>query len=233
MIDPLSAKAVEKLGDRAFDSIGYLGKLLLEPALTEAGGALGDTVAAWRLVRANALAEWVRKKLGGKRLPAGQFVNPKVLAAILERSSLEADDQVQEMWAGLLLSSASTGGEDDDNLIFTDLLARIPRAAAHVLDQFYSSVHVIDGPEEPTFDVSHRLKNVEQLDAFIEQVTGFHEKAHRDRIFGHLRRLELISLGMPAPQVTMLGLELYARVNGHSGDPVEFYRTLSGRPSPT
>ena len=60
--------------------------------------------------------------------------NPRVGLAILEECSAVDDEGLQDLWAGLFVSSCTLDGRDDSNMNFVDLLRRMSSVEARILD---------------------------------------------------------------------------------------------------
>src|SRR6202451_2399318 len=79
---------------------------LAGPAAEEIGLTLKDHVRVFRLKRQVRLFERVKEMLAESNTEPGR-VPFKVLLPIVENASIEENDEVQDMWAGLLANSAS------------------------------------------------------------------------------------------------------------------------------
>ncbi len=100
MVDP-SAIIVSK----AMDTIADLARRLAGPSADEIGTMLGDRVRVYRLKNWLSVLRKTEKILEAAGLPA-KAVPPRLLFPIVESSSLDDDETLQGLWAGLL-SSAS------------------------------------------------------------------------------------------------------------------------------
>lgn len=116
LIDKIEDKAVEK----AFE---YL-DVIMKPALSEVGGIIADQVKYWRfknqikiLVKARLLQE--KYNITPKIIPV------KTIASILEYSSLEENETLQDMWSGLLASASNSMSIYDIHLILSSILKEL------------------------------------------------------------------------------------------------------------
>ena len=66
----------------------------------------------------------------GLRLTA----NPRVGLSIINCSSEVDNDELQDLWAGLFISSCSDDGQDDSNMNFVDLIRRMSSVEARIID---------------------------------------------------------------------------------------------------
>ena len=93
------------------------------PAAKEFGLLLKDKMHNWRQRNLVAMTKKAEQKLADNKVPEGAHAHPRIVHTILEESGWVDDDMVQDMWAGLLSSSCTEAGDDDSNLIFTNLAA--------------------------------------------------------------------------------------------------------------
>ncbi len=148
------------------------------------------------------------------------------MAQIIEQGSWIEQDDLQEMWGGLLASSCTLDGEDDSNLTFVDLLARLTISQARVFD--YVCANAEKSLSTGGWLMGTPLQiNVEDL----LRTAGISDIHRLDRELDHLETLGLFAFGSGFyPDSTVatlapsaLGLQMYARCHGHSEDPTLFY----------
>ncbi len=219
---------VEKGTDGALGTI----RTLFGPAAEEVGEFFRDKVRVYRYQNLQKMAN----KYNLKYTPDGQ-IHPKTGMHILEYASWSEEDEIAEMWAGLLASSCSTEGKDDSNLMFTFALQKLSvvqvRIIAHVCTNrtvrigknglIYCRIHTVEHAEESFFKIEELMR-----------ISGCDDAQRLDRELDHLRSMELISDGFNASAEdlnanitpTALCLHFYARVNGHKSDPTLFYKKV-------
>src|ERR1044072_5310214 len=95
----------------------FLSRICL-PAAEEFGFLLKDKVSHWRAQNLVRMTEKAERKLASDSGFEKRHVHPRLLLLTLEQSSWMDVDEVQEMWAGLLVSSCTEDGTDKSNLIF-------------------------------------------------------------------------------------------------------------------
>ena len=95
------------------------------PAAEEVGLLLQDKVRAYRAKNLALIAAHAESIYNTDTTLQGGHVHPRLLAATIEHGSWADDAALQRMWAGLLASSVSPDGQDDSNVIFTNLLAQL------------------------------------------------------------------------------------------------------------
>ncbi|RAK61517.1 hypothetical protein DJ021_17775 [Phenylobacterium hankyongense] len=225
---------IKPLGDAALvvtkastDGAGaFLSRICL-PAAEEFGFLLQDRVVAWRTEQRIKLTLRTERKYRAAFGDAERHAHPRLVAAVLENGSWEDDDQVQEMWAGLLASGCTAEGRSQDNLIFVGLLSSITASQAKVLAYACQNANkrlgaaglpMADGPVIP------RQK--------LFELFGSDDIYALDVAVDHLRELGLLAfasgMGFHAPdnnqiEPSPLALSFYARCEGHVGSVLDFY----------
>jgi hypothetical protein len=63
--------------------------------------------------------------------------HPQVVTAILREASWHADDVLQRLWAGLLVSSCNEHGTDTSNMELVELLVQVTKNQGHILIAAY------------------------------------------------------------------------------------------------
>ncbi len=150
---------------------------------------------------------------------------PRLVNAIVEHGSWANSYRMQDMWAGLLASSATLRGNDESNLIFINLLSQISTLQAKILEhgcRFSEKFLLRAG------GIAARKGQV-RIDKLM-QVTDIKDYHRLDRELDHLRSLGLIMTGFgPSKSVaditpTPLGLHMFVRCQGYSRSTVEYFK---------
>lgn len=206
----------------------FLSRICL-PAAEEFGFALKDRVSAWRVENAAKIAAKAAAKLSPELLEAEQLhAHPRLVMKALNDGSWVDDEEVQEMWAGLLASSCSST-PDESNLIFMNLLSQLTTMQVRILK--YSCEH------------SHKQRfigsiinhaNLGVLREDLVSIAGTTDDARLDRELDHLRTLGLIVGGFTDVGsenliyanigATSLAFNLYVRAQGFTGSPIEYFQ---------
>jgi len=129
------------------------------PALDGLGGWLGDRVKIWRLLNLSKTIDKVEEKL-----PKGVSVDSvkrKLLAEWIDSASLEADESLQEMWAGML-ASAVVGNEPHPS--FVSCLRQMSR-----LDALFLATNAKLDPKRP-FDPRRVRVQLTELDIVMQKI---------------------------------------------------------------
>lgn len=118
---------------KSFETAQEFLNAICQPAASEFGLLLRDNVRIWRAKNlaniANKARELVSVTSEGIQLRA----HPRLVAEIVEHGSWCDGEELQSMWAGLLASSCTPSGNDDSNLLFTDILKRLTTHEARLL----------------------------------------------------------------------------------------------------
>jgi hypothetical protein len=233
----------------------FLGRICL-PVAEEFGLLLRDKVSNWRAQQMAKIVEKTQRKLEQAGAPPELHAHPRLVSAILEHGSWEENEDVQEMWAGLLSSSCSADGRDDSNLIFINLLSQLSSMQARILD--YSCTKAKKGLSETGLIIADWLVIDTPSLVTLAQCDDIHRL---DRELDHLRTLGLLTFdsgfsvgsvhfsnedlvvrhgksdALEAAQIdqganvtpTPVALHMFVRCQGSSTDPIKFF-DLQGIP---
>ncbi len=223
----------------AVDAAGaFLSKLCM-PAAEEMGLLLRDEVARWRTARLVEVAQKAQARMCELGIDAEQVkVLPRLGITVIDQGSWTDDDALQDMWAGLLVSSATPDGRDESNLVFTDLLSRMTAGQARLISFACGNVEkkrTKSGLLLPTSTIYIPINGAMK----VAQISDLQQL---DRELDHLRALGLIIHGIVGSEVasaeapppvdltpTALALQMYARCQG-ARDPLAFYGVKDAAP---
>jgi len=213
----------------------FLGRICL-PAAEEFGQLLRDRIKYWRAVNASKIAAMAEARL--RALNAGKSVqaHPRLVGAIIEQGSWTDDEEVQQMWAGLLASSCTQSGTDEENLLFINYLQQLNSTQAKVLNHACNAA-----PKKVQENGLIWADDLFCSAAKVRELTGVEDIQRLDRELDHLRVLGLIEGGIQLHASltaegaieltpTPLALHMYVRCQGSRESPVAFF-ALSN-PSP-
>jgi hypothetical protein len=162
----------------------------------------------------------------------------KVVMRVVQEGSWAEDGITQQLWAGILATACTLMGDDEANLPYIDILAELATIDGRLFTTACtksSKVFATSGAvsAQPLICTSNDLI----------QIAGAHDLMKIDRnIF------QLANLGLLEPRnkskyfnfdqdanltPTALGLELFARCQGHRGAPYEYYVARSNDSAPT
>lgn len=108
--------------------------VVFKPGLEELGYLIKDKVRLWRLNNIIKVLDKAKGRMSFDGQELNIYANPRVGLSIMECSSEVDDDELQELWAGLFVSSCTPDGCDDSNMNFVDLLRRMSSVEARIID---------------------------------------------------------------------------------------------------
>ncbi len=220
------ADAANEATTRTLDAAeGFLSRICL-PAAEEFGLLLRDRVSYWRTINAAKLAQKAAAKLGEQPDADKKHAHPRIVSQIIEQGSWIEQDDIQDIWAGLLASSCTLDGKDDTNLTFVDLLSRLTASQVRVLNYMCQAARkeVASGGWLTATPLHTEIDK-------IQEVAGISDIYRLDLELDHLRSLGLMDINSGFEvhsqnailHPSNLALQMYSRCHGHSGNPVEFY----------
>ncbi len=232
--DILGTKPIAEAGKIIVkDSSNFLFEMLSKiclPAAEEFGLLLKDNIHNWRLNNTIRVLEKAKDKLEYNNNEISLKANPRVAIEIMEHCSLSDSDEVQEMWAGLFVSSCTKDGQNDENLLFINLLKQLTLSQAQIL-KYACEKSLKLCHSNGLITASHLSLKLNEL---IE-ITGVREIHRLDRELDHLRVHGLIgssfSGGFKASSEnldsdvtpTYLALSLFVRSHGSNDSPLHYW----------
>ncbi len=147
--------------------------------------------------------------------------HPDMVRRILENGSWTEDGWIRQWWAGLLVSSCSTGAPDSSNSVFIDLLAKLTPVHLRVLGFVCRNAQERIDAGEPADKLEIYCTSEELIEA-----VGSHSLARIQQTMGQLSSLGLLAdINKPSyvavtdkvktrTTPTALALTMYARCNG-------------------
>lgn len=214
--------------------------LTCKPLLEELGLILRDKLSTYRLSNVIKTLEKADGKLIYDLENNRLTINPRVAYQIVEHASMTDDDGLQDMWAGLFASSCNAI-EDDQNIIFIEILKQLTSSQVHFLNFIcQSSSKIINTDNLPTVRKTGFLKSMPvrlTLELVLQNMrTTNYTKAHME--LSNLFTLGLLSaLGNPTSQVisafergegfsvmpNLLLFQLYVKCQGSKLDPLAYF----------
>lgn len=218
---------------KSFEGIEGFLKRVCAPALEEVGLLLRDQVRQWRL---NNILQILQKAQGKMEFRDEQLqikAHPRVALSIIDNGSLSDNEEVQELWAGLFVSACTKDGQDDENLIFVDLLKQLTVIEAKILKYSCLGARKVLHTNGLLTGDEYQVTCEELFD-----LTGIKDIHRLDRELDHLRSLELIGYDIGSGgfsstddsltadiSPTALALNLYIKSQGFNDEPFKFWET--------
>jgi len=154
--------------------------------------------------------------------------HPRLVMRILEDGSWADDDAIQQLWAGLLVSSCTEQEEEESNQEFIQLFADLASDHVHIFAAACerAEVTVLGTGQLQAQPLTFTMEE-------LIHITGLHDLNRIDVDIDHLtvygifhKRIKSSSYSSLTDAVitpSSIGLELYARCNGHRSAPEIFY----------
>jgi len=229
-IKPIAA-AIDSTVKKSLMGIEVFLSLACKPALGEIGQMAQDKVRFWRLNNTIKMLEKAKGKLDFQNDRFELKSHPRIGLSIIENSSLIDNDYVLELWAGLFASSCTIDGQDDENLIFVDILKSLTTAQAKIIQYAVDNSRKILFPNGLVTTDGNLKVHVDEL----KKITSI-DNVHRiDRELDSLKNIGLIpalwgGFDPEGPELvanicpTYLALSLYIRCQGSSLDPDLYWK---------
>lgn len=160
-----------------------------------------------------------------------------VVLRVVKEGSWADDPATQNLWAGILVTACTLMGDDESNLPYIDLLAEMATVDTRLYVEACSKAPKI-------FDTNGAVSAralMRTADEMV-QLTGTKDLSKIDR---NILQLSILGLLEPREKAkyfsfaqtanltpTALGLELYARCQGHRGAPQEYYAARQNDAAP-
>jgi hypothetical protein len=222
---PLDAAATE-VAKKTIEGIGVVLGNLFKPVTAELGNWMTDGFRTWRLNNiSNTLDKYQGKfTFDGEKLQLA--VNPRILHEVIEGSSKCDDENLQEMWAGILGASTSEEKPSDENLIYTNALKLLSTTQAKIVKYICTNCSVVEHP--------NKLLSARDLTISLEHmytITGSNDMTRIDSELDGLSASSLTNGGFTLSELPIVAefapnaflLNLYARCQGHKGNIIDFY----------
>lgn len=215
------------------------------PAAEEFGQLVKDRVRLWRLNNAIKVIQKAGDKISfgedGFKLEA----HPKVVLGIIEGSSLEEDENLQNMWAGLLAATAlQQNAKNDTNILFVEILKKLTINQATIINFICTNCKKVKD-ENGLFWAEH----IELSENEIYQITGSTDFYRIDAELDQLVNMGLIqggsltdqhgagfcfNYGKRAAQLepSALALNLFVKCHGYNGSVIDFFPITQIAPPP-
>lgn len=212
---------------RVAQTISFLHRISPDTS-SPASRLLHEELSNYRLENAVEIALKAERMLGAAVEADHLRALPEVVMRIIEAGSWSSDDKwMLQFWAGLLAASCSSTGDDESTLAFVDLLGQLKALHMRILSAACSKSTKI------TSSGTLNSRPLKWKAADLIKYSGSGDLIKLDRELNYMT-----DIGVIAPREksaffqqmtdttiapTPLGLQLYARCNGHRGTPQNFY----------
>ena len=229
---------ISGVANKAIGVVESFLSITCKPALAELGNMAGDKVRVWRLNNVIKILEKSKNKFEFRDNAIQLKANPKVALAIIENGANEESEELQEMWAGLFNSALSETGENDEVILYVNILKQLSIAEARLLR--YMCENSKKGVQESGLATAQTVTLYSEQ---ITEITGINDSTHLEAILNHLNSLRLNekpqSLSNFSFRVTenkkllawlsptSLALSLYVRCQGYKGSVADYWKLRS------
>lgn len=223
--------AVEK-GFNGAEAI--LSKVCL-PVAEEFGLMFRDHVRYWRLNNIIRIITKSEKKIEFVNGQLELTAHPRVTKEIIENGSWCDDDEIQDMWAGILASSCTVSVGDDSNLIFVNVLKQLTKNQVKILNYICKNCKIrvdkngllyaehIEISYEEICTILGSI-NLHQIDAELDFLRS-HELLMNDDALGEhgagfvFGQDKIIAHLEPSP----FAINLFIKGQGFKGEPKDYF----------
>jgi hypothetical protein len=203
---------------RKAKALGFV-RRICPPAVVTVEKLLDDRIGIKRTTSAVEIALQAEEKLDQMDDVAGLRAHPELVARIIENGSWAEHDWIQDLWAGLLVTSCTADGQDKSNLIFAELLDKLTPIHLRILSAACQKGAVAMSEGESISKLTLYFTAEELIEA-----TGSHSLLKIQQTISHLSTFGLLvesarSTYIPITEKTKttptkLGLQMHARCLG-------------------
>src|ERR1700739_3481555 len=136
IIQPMSDDPVKRTIELLYKPIEGIVKTIAGPAAEEIGLALRDSVRIFRFKRQVRFFKQVEQVCREGSIKP-KAVRLPLLLDIIDRASIEDDDEIQDMWANLLVNAADSRHEPPVVAAFLDVLKQLSKVEALFLKHLF------------------------------------------------------------------------------------------------
>lgn len=161
-----------------------------------------------------------------------------VVMRVIQEGSWADDAITQQLWAGILATACTLMGDDESNLPYIDLLAELAAIDGRLFTTACTKSQKVFASSGA---VSARPVTCTPQD--LMEIAGAHDLMKIDRNIFQLANLGLLEPRLKSKYFnfeqdanltpTALGLELFARCQGHRGAPQDYYAAKDAPPPST
>lgn len=141
-IDPID-KVIDQSVSTAVEGVANFLGSICKPAAEELGLLLRDKVKFYRAKNLLKIQEKIEILLSNQKIKETP-VSPKFLKAFVDDASWEDDDEIQNLWAGLVAGEIKYGSRSDEAIIYTELLKSMSAYEARIIKLVYGDDRIAD-----------------------------------------------------------------------------------------
>lgn len=212
---------------RMSEALGFLSRICPEGA-ERVGQLVAERLDNQKLENAVSIALRAENLLTLEPATGPLRTDPDLIVRILEKGSCSDEDWLRHFWGGLLATSCAVNGKDESSQVFVELLSQLTTFPVRILTVVCTRATKVLA-ESGSVSAKPLACKIEEL-----TLTTGSQGQQLARDLEHLCELGLIEkrdsnsprlLSSEETDLTpsSLGLQLFARCNGHRGSLREFY----------
>lgn len=236
-IEPLVVTAMSETGkevlDKTIQGVSNFLAIVCKPGCEELGLLLKDKVREWRLKNIIKVLEKSQNRLSFDGCELNLKANPRVALSIMDECSIVDDDELQNLWAGLFVSSCTADGQDDSNMNYVDLIRRMSSVEARILRYACEHCQKVIYPNQLIM-----ASDIIVPFDLLSSITGTDDIYRLDAEMDHMRSIMLLNHGSVFERgggflvgdgdladitPSALGLNLYYKTHAINCSPKEFW----------
>lgn len=210
-------------------------ELVFKPGLEELGYMMKDEVRYWRLNNILSMLNNAKGKLNFDGKELNLTANARVGLNIMEGCSEVDNEELQDLWAGLFVSSCTPDGKDDSNMNFVDLLRRMSSVEAKIIDYacknstkfLYPNKLIMSDGLTVSFETLVEIagtKDIYRLDSELDHMRSIELLVAGDSLVGGAGGFTASDIDLEANITpSPLALNLYYRTHSTGISPIEFW----------
>lgn len=130
------AKFLTKALDSGDKFGGFISKMFGYP-IEEVVGTIGDKLKCVRVQRLIRMEDEISKLLEERGLSNVRAIPPKFAIPMIENSSMEEDDELQDIWCKLIANGLDPNFDSEIRFAYIDMIRNITSLDAKILNLFY------------------------------------------------------------------------------------------------
>jgi PilZ domain len=212
---------------RMAEAVAFLSRICPHGS-EEVGQVLHGRLSDHKLANAVAIALKAENLLAFEPCADGLCADPGLVARILEDGSCTDEDWLKHFWGGLLATSCTVDGMDESSQVFVELFSQLTTFPVRILTVVCTRATKVVAESGSMYAKPLACKKEELM------LTTGSRGIQIERDLEHLSGLGLVEKSdsnsrtlLASDEVhitpTNLGLELFARCNGHRGPLQDFY----------
>jgi hypothetical protein len=188
-IEPIGEAGLEVV-KASIKGVSSFLEVVFKPGLEELGYLVKDQVRLWRLNNILRTLEKAQGKFEFDGKEINLTANARVGISIMEGCSEVDNEELQDLWAGLFVSSCTPDGKDDSNMNFVDLLRRMSSVEAKILDYACRNCNKYIYPNQLIVAEDITVS----FDTLVK-IAGTDDRYRLDSELDHMRSIELLLQG--------------------------------------